>query len=123
MQDHQIIAAVKVLISACAAALGVEDPEWHDPLMNRSSAMGEKRSVWRRSGKSASSTAQRQQRLLIICDREESGSHARMLQIALSNSEALECEVVIGLDNEDVWRAEADSASCGVLLLQRPKAC
>ena len=54
--------------------------------------------------------------LLIVCAREESGGHLRLLQQEIGKG--MGCEVIIGTDNLDTWRSEVERANRGVILLQ-----
>ena len=54
--------------------------------------------------------------LLIVCAREESGGHLRLLQQEFGKG--LRCEVVIGTELVETWRGEVERATRGVVLLQ-----
>jgi hypothetical protein len=57
-------------------------------------------------------------KLLIVCARDESGIHLRLLQQELEKG--LQCEVVLGTGTEqvDTWLSEVENATRGVVLLQ-----
>lgn len=93
----------------------------HEHLRHRLSGSHEQVAGWL-SGRSNSGLSRSQsgmaaeKQFLIICVREECGGHVRLLQQKLA--ESLQCEVVIGTDQVDIWRNEVARASKGVVLLQ-----
>ena len=121
--DNQIIASVQTLLDQGAAAMGRSWPlEWKESVVaddERSSAKGLKKRVEvfrRRMSKSGQAPREDGGHLLIVCDREESGGHLRLLQQQFG--QLLRCEVLIGNDQVDTWRNEVEGATRGVVLLQ-----
>eukprot|EP00964_Phaeocystis_antarctica_P149618 scaffold116806_cov66-Phaeocystis_antarctica.AAC.1 len=119
--DNQIIASVQTLIDESALALGQAQPEWTDTTWELGNQQGEEN---KGLGKGLLGCLCRQEqapsdaggRLLIIGAQHECGGSARLLQRQLTDE--LQCEVVIGSNDIDMWRGEVEAATRGVVLLQ-----
>eukprot|EP00908_Phaeocystis_cordata_P021907 Transcript_4311.p1 GENE.Transcript_4311~~Transcript_4311.p1 ORF type:complete len:682 (+),score=196.31 Transcript_4311:167-2212(+) len=124
--DNQIIASVQTLVNEGAAVMGREPPEWTENLQLGGARgggdtatgclcwLGKRLGGLGRSGRQEPTTDEAP--LLIVCAREESGSHLRLLQQEFGKG--LRCEVIIGTDQVDTWRSEVERATRGVILLQ-----
>ena len=124
--DNQIIASVQTLVNEGAAVMGREPPEWTenfqpsgargggDTATGCLSWLGKRLGGLGLSGSQEPTTDEAP--LLIVCAREESGSHLRLLQQEFGKG--LRCEVIIGTDQADTWRSEVERATRGVILLQ-----
>ena len=125
--DNQIIASVQTLVNEGAAVMGREPPEWTENLQlggargggdtatrSRRRELTKRLSGLRRSGGQEPTADEAP--LLIVCAREESGSHLRLLQQEFGKG--LRCEVIIGTDQADTWRSEVERATRGIILLQ-----
>ena len=118
--DNQIIASVQTLLDQGAAAMGRSWPlEWKENVAaddERSSAGGSKKILKGLRRRLSKVPHEDDGHLLIVCDREESGGHLRLLQQQFGQE--LQCEVLIGNDQVDTWRNEVEGATRGVVLLQ-----
>ena len=129
--DNQIIASVQTLVNEGAAVMGREPPEWTenfqpsgargggDTATGCLSWLGKRLGGLGRSGSQEPTTDEAP--LLIVCAREESGSHLRLLQQELGKG--LRCEVIIGTDQADTWRSEVERATRGVILPCAASSC
>ena len=124
--DNQIIASVQTLVNEGAAVMGREPPEWTENLQLGGargggdtatgclSWLGKRLGGLGRSGSQEPTTDEAP--LLIVCAREETSSHLRLLQQEFGKG--LRCEVIIGTDQVDTWRSEVERATRGIILLQ-----
>ena len=123
--DNQIIASVQMLLNEGAAVMGRGVPAWKENFKpgGETSAGNERSSSLRRllsekmfhnrQGKEPSTD---HGHLLIVCAREESGGHLRLMQQEFGKG--LRCEVIIGTEQVDMWLSEVEQATRGVILLQ-----
>ena len=121
--DNQIIASVQTLLDQSAAAMGRSWPlEWKENLAvddqrSRTGALKKRLKVFRNHMlKSGKVPLEDGGHLLIVCDREESGGHLRLLQQQFGQE--LQCEVLIGNGQLETWLNEVEGATRGVVLLQ-----
>ena len=119
--DNQIIASVQTLVNAGAAVMGREPPKWTEnfergrtaavPRWNLGRWLSTKMVLTRDQAEASG-----KEQLLIVCAREESRGHLRLLQQEFGRG--LRCEVVIGTEQLDIWRGEVERTTRGVVLLQ-----